>query len=221
MSLDSATDPLIEALGTVLQLGANAALSSELGEDPVITVYQHPAPLQVVSSLQLPALSISRGRTTYNERPSGNPRATIAVNLTYITPPCPLDSLGLRWPLLHAVWEAMADVLFAGGTDAAPLVDFAALGVVGLSERSVTKQDLFADTGGVVYPAFSASFTIQVDPIVSLDGYARLLDLLGSYRLPQSEEGAELEIVRDLIEIAPQPAPTPEPEPDFPGEDTP
>lgn len=219
MSLDDASDPVLEAFATMVAAHVNGETAATLGEDAIRAVYRHPAPLQIVSSLQLPALSIVRGPVRYRDRVTGGPRARQPFVLTYVTPATPFGQLQDRWPLLELVWSKILELAEIGESVHVPGGDLALAGFVEHDLGQATKQDQFADVGGTVYPAFTATLHLWIDPVPDLSGLVRLQDVLASYLLPAGNDGPALTVVQDLIEVAPQPAPPAPDEPDFPGED--
>lgn len=219
MSLDDATDAPLDALAAMIAAHVNGETAAALGEPAIRHIYKHPAPLQVVSSLQLPALSVVRGPVRYRDRVTGGPRARQPFTLVYITPSTPFGQLGDRWPLLELVWSKILEVAEVGESAHAPGADLAAAGYVEHDLGQATKQDQFADVGGTVYPAFTATLHFWIDPVPDLSGLTRLQEVLASYFLPAGGDGPALTVVQDLIEVAPQPAPPAPDEPDFPGED--
>lgn len=163
MSWDDATDEVIEYLRTVLGSAPNLALASTLGHDfPAVRVAKgYPLSLGSLQTSELPALhvyvesqrSVARGRGTREDE-------ALTVVIEYMGPQTALAKLGTRWPLLRAVWRAIATALRTGEVDGADWASPIGLNWHTPGDDVVTFDH--ATDGELAYPHFIARTQIEV-----------------------------------------------------------
>lgn len=174
MSLDSATDAVIDAMVMVASDAANATLAATLGEDAVATVAKWPVsqPSQVGAN-NLPVLAISRleERDESDTISDDNERTTIRI--AYIADATPVDARDARWPLLRAVWSAVKRALREGvypqfGDSEG---DMSKAGVTAYVSGSARVQYALLQGADTFYPSFVATMTFEAsnEPLFSDD----------------------------------------------------
>lgn len=200
MSLDSATDPQLAAMLTLAQGAVNANLRAALGVDAIVKVTGHPIPIEIVSTLKLPILSIHRqvlGQRRRGSMPWRNGYERAELVIEYITTPTPLDKLDTRWPLLRLVWRELLLVLQTGhhvdvGGNA-PIMELA--GVVALDLARATARCGFVEGESTVFPRFVGNLAMEHEHAADLTKLDALVSLDARYLLGTNE------IVRDIVTV--------------------
>ena len=156
MSFRDTTDSIVDAMRAHLLAAVNSDLLDELSivspaKNAISETYGMPIPLSMVPVLNLPALSIYRGSTAWEQVGRHEFRMT-QFHIDYVGPQSPMASLGEIWPLLHRVFEAVAKNL--EGWRGAEVVE------VKHRESRVTYN--FANGEGIanVYPVFSSAWPV-------------------------------------------------------------
>lgn len=115
MGLDSATDALVDALASVAEAAANAALADVLDENAVTATAKWPVsqPSQVGANA-LPVLAVSRVEERDESESLSDDAERVTIRIAYIADATPIDARDDRWPLLRAVWSAVKRALREG-----------------------------------------------------------------------------------------------------------
>ena len=167
MSLDTASDPLVDAVRALAKDEVSRLLVGVTGTTPaVIDTRGYPAPLELLEQLRLPCMcayvtSESSVRTTMRARDS-----RCEVTFEYIVPATPLAKLDARWPILRAVWAKLLDALAGGTVDGTPVLS--GFGVTHVDVDHASVRYSFASGGESAYPVFVGTVPITVRPLETL-----------------------------------------------------
>lgn len=194
MSYADATDPLVNALRTLLAERVPALLVPLIGNDddpkvydadnpsPVASTYGMPMPMALAPTLRLPALFAFRGASAWRTIGTRDHLMTEVV-LSYVMPTTPAHTLESWWPLLRCVFKATIDAIVedtladnSHPLDAAGVIEFE-------EERTTVSYRFVSDAGHAnAYPSFEARlfFThtdtlpvatpVVLEDLVALDG---------------------------------------------------
>ncbi len=165
MSLDSATDALIDAMVSVAGAAANTTLASALGEDAVATTAKWPVsqPDQVGAN-NLPVLAVSRLEERDESETLSDDAERVTIRIAYIADATPVDARDDRWPLLRAVWSAVKRALREGvypqfGDNES---DMSKAGVSAYVSGSARVQYAILQGTDTFYPSFVATMAFEV-----------------------------------------------------------
>jgi hypothetical protein len=198
---DRATDPVVAALASVGKAGVNARLQATLGGDAVVAALGYPAPLEILSAAELPALAVYVRRERIERtsaRALANQDRVATVWIDYVAPATPLAKIATRWPLLRAVWWELVQSLST--PDAAGLATLKAAGVIVVDVDGATVDFDVAPGagGGTPFPFFRAVLPVTHRGAADLSALADLVDMDVRYLL-DGLRASEQPIVRDIV----------------------
>ncbi len=171
--LDQQTDPQIEAIGGLLF----AVLRAKLGVEAVARVYHWPVRIELVPTLQVPALAVYRLTDQLVAAADAVEDVDAAnIRIDYYAPVTPLDRIDLRWPLLRRAWRICRGALQVGwhlsyvdALDQPISLSSVGFDVPAAIGGNVAYQTAPADAG--VVPMFSATISLRSSDFVDLTDY--------------------------------------------------
>lgn len=173
MSLDTATDDLVDGLRAIARTEVTAALASLTGDVPAIRETRGlPIPLEMLETAALPVLGVFVEREASVATTSRHVDRLLTVGFEFFAPATPLAKLDLRWPILRKVWDALLETIGDGLLAGQAVLE--GIGVLNVDVETATVDYDFATDGASAYPHFLGRISIRQRPLrVS----AELMDL--------------------------------------------
>lgn len=175
MSLQSLTDPQVDAVRALLMGGCNAELETLTTEPVVRATFGWPAGPRAAASAAgapqrtsqhaLPALCVYRLSERIAETSSKWTEREVTMRIDYIVSATGADKVDTRWPLLQRVWDECWQLLKRGHHPAvaldADLYEAASITHVLIDNQTPQVRYLFADLEQAIYPSFQAEFRMR------------------------------------------------------------
>ena len=188
MSFDAFEDVVVSALQVLIKDNVNAALRDVTDDDDaIVTTAGHPLPLSLLVRDELPALAIYRREMRMIPRAHKIDKLA-TFRFDYIAEVTSRDKIDTRWPMLHAVFDAMLDAL--DGVHVTPpnpnLLEQAGVVWVGDREARVVFDFLAGDQYS--YPSFQAQIPIRYRDLAEGE-LEPLRELFAQYHLTEPDLG--------------------------------
>lgn len=211
IDFDALVDPQLGALLTLCfgAINANVKLADDSPDAMVRSAYPWPVPRKMLSSVELPLLTISRQSETTFQRTTAQPYERKVVFAFEYTMPIVNDArAGLRWPALANVWGAILRAV-TDGHDPAVAADANILTAAGFMDLDETERGRMVtyekpDPRADVFPAFVGLMTLSHRDDFDISALQDLVDLDARIRLnglPDNEQP----LVEQIIKAPPAP----------------
>lgn len=204
MSLDDATDPLVDALRALAKDEVSRLLAGVTGADApaVIDTRGYPAPLELLEQMRLPCMCVYVQAETSVRTTMRHLDTRCEVVFEYVLPATPLAKLDGRWPMLRAAWAALLEALNGGEIDDTPVLS--GFGVTHVDVDHASAKYSFAAGGELAYPVFVGTVPITVRPAEALPTQELVELVAGINRVV--EDGANPDI-QPQVELTLRPDP--------------